>query len=220
MEEPHHPGLEADGGAVRGRVSRAKTSAAIAVCVLTGLSLIVLGCGGSSRTNPKSVASAAELRQVHRENQKYEKQQARNDKKERRLRRKQEAKEVAVLEKARRQKTEKREAQKRESAKESSARSQVKAIDTEKGTCSHFPTGPHPFREACEDSYSLCEVEAPRIVERAYHEEGEDSEEWAYKYSRETYSGGTDKFVQGLIEEASFSGCLGAMDAEYDRLYR
>jgi antirestriction protein len=92
--------------------------------------------------------------------------------------------------------------------------------------------GPHPFHNearacgsysgkdsfACEDSYEICSAEAPRIVERSYHEEGPDFEEWAIHYAKETYTGHVDPY-EDLIWQAGYAGCLEAMSAESEKLH-
>lgn len=73
-------------------------------------------------------------------------------------------------------------------------------------------------RFACQDSYEICSAEAPRVVEKSYHEEGPNFEEWAIHYAKETYTGHADPY-EDLVWQAGYAGCLEAMSAEYEKQY-
>jgi hypothetical protein len=73
-------------------------------------------------------------------------------------------------------------------------------------------------RFACEDSYEICSAEAPRVVEKSYHEEGPNFEEWAVHYAKETYIGHANPY-EDLVWQAGYAGCLEAMAAESEKLY-
>jgi hypothetical protein len=86
---------------------------------------------------------------------------------------------------------------------------------TEARACGSY-SGKDSF--ACEDSYEICSLEAPSVVEKAYHEEGPSFDSWAMHYAKETYTGHANSF-EDIVWEAGYAGCLEAMYAEYEKLY-
>jgi hypothetical protein len=101
-------------------------------------------------------------------------------------------------------------------AQRSNSAGQSSSPNSEASTCGSYG-GKNAF--ACEDSYEVCSIEAPAVVEKAYHEQGPSFDSWALHYAKETYTGHANPF-EDIVWEAGYAGCLAAISAEYERLYR
>lgn len=188
--------------------------------VAVTLLFLLAGCGGSASSASNSTASPqvaakpepkaktpaekqAEARAAMKRRDQKKREEQRN-----RLEAEKTLKEEEAAHQAERRHT-------REEARKAQKARENRPQHNEARACGSY-SGKDSF--ACEDSYEICSLEAPSVVEKAYHEEGPSFDSWAMHYAKETYTGHANSF-EDIVWEAGYAGCLEAMYGEYEKLY-